>query len=88
MSDITRLERIRCVVREAFARNGASSVATPEETFLMRDGCYCGRRFETQGWRAVWFIEEDELKIYSPEGRLVDRLPAGRFESELLARAA
>lgn len=85
MSDITRLERVRCLVRESFARSGGSSVALSEETYLLRDGCYCGHRFETEGWRAVWFVEEDELKIYSPEGQLVDRIPVREFE---LARAA
>ncbi|GAA5509913.1 hypothetical protein [Novipirellula caenicola] len=40
------------------------------ESLLIRDGFFCGRCFRTETFRAVWFIEEDELKIYSNSGNL------------------
>ena len=40
------------------------------ESILIRDGFYCGRRFELGSHRAVWFLEEDVLKIYSRQGEL------------------
>ncbi|GAA4466240.1 hypothetical protein [Novipirellula rosea] len=40
------------------------------ESLLIRDGFFCGRCFRTEAFRAVWFIEEDELKIYSNSGTL------------------
>ncbi|WP_145170578.1 hypothetical protein [Rubripirellula lacrimiformis] len=35
-----------------------------EESFLIREEFFCGRRFRTQSHNAIWFIEQDELKIY------------------------
>jgi hypothetical protein len=29
---------------------------------------YCGRRFQADGLQAIWFIEEDQLKIYAKDG--------------------
>ena len=39
-----------------------------EEAILIRDGFYCGRRFRCGPLEAVWFIEEDQLKIYNQQG--------------------
>ncbi len=41
------------------------------ESILIRDGFYCGRRFDLGNHRAVWFLEEDELKVYDDAGKLV-----------------
>jgi hypothetical protein len=40
------------------------------ESILIRDEIYCGRRFHTASHQAVWFIEEDVLKIYQKTGEL------------------
>jgi hypothetical protein len=40
------------------------------ESILIRGEYYCGRRFHTADHHAVWFIEEDELKIYRSSGEL------------------
>jgi hypothetical protein len=40
------------------------------ESILIRDEFYCGRRFQAASHQAVWFIEEDELKIYRNDGEL------------------
>ena len=40
------------------------------ESILIRNEFYCGRRFHTANHDAVWFIEEDELKIYHSNGQL------------------
>lgn len=40
------------------------------ESILIRGEFYCGRRFHTATHDAVWFIEENELKIYSSDGTL------------------
>ena len=52
-----------------------------EETVLIRDGHYCGRRFEMDGNSAVWFIEENQIKCFSQDGSLhtvVDAIVADR----------
>jgi len=48
--------------------NGDSGIVS--ESMLIRDGFFCGRCFHANGFRAVWFIEEDELKIYAADGKL------------------
>jgi hypothetical protein len=75
MDAVCRLDRIRTLIRQTFAELGGSSEPPPRETMLIRDGYFCGRRFEAQGWQAVWFIEEDEIKFYDRDGavtRVVD----------------
>jgi hypothetical protein len=41
------------------------------ETILIRDGSYCGRRFEAAGGHAIWFAEEDQLKLVDAGGSVV-----------------
>ena len=38
---------------------------------MIRNGFYCGRRFDAGDHEAVWFIEEDELKIADSLGQNV-----------------
>ena len=40
------------------------------ETILIRDGHYAGRRFEFAGGRAIWFVNEDQVKFYSESALL------------------
>jgi hypothetical protein len=58
---------------------GLSDNQPLRETILIRAGMYCGRRFEAAGAHAVWFIEEDQLKLFSADGnilRVLDRVAA------------
>lgn len=48
-------------------REGAAAGITGE-SILIRDDFYVGRQFRTPRFRAVWFIEEDQLKIYDVQG--------------------
>jgi hypothetical protein len=47
------------------------STASILETTLIRNGTYCGRRFVLQGFSLIWFQEEGQIKLYSPEGQLM-----------------
>ncbi len=40
------------------------------ESMLIRDEFFCGRKFHAQHYTAVWFIEEDVLKIYRADDSL------------------
>jgi len=42
-----------------------------QETILIRDGFYCGRRFQSEHMQAIWFIEEGEIKYYAVDGGVV-----------------
>ena len=64
------LEQIRRLVRDSFQQLGAKVDLDPRETVLIQDGYYCGRRFDCDGLRAVWFAEENELKLYDHDGNV------------------
>ena len=52
--------------------NTDSPAADPitSESILIRDGFYCGRKFRSDRYDAVWFMEEDELKIHAHTGEV------------------
>ena len=52
------------------------------ETILIRNEFFCGRQFHLRNHHAIWFIEEDELKIYGP-----DRELAATFDSQQISAA-
>ncbi len=59
-----RIDAVRRQVSEAFARMQIREPEQFRESLLIRNGVYCGRRFEGHGAYAVWFLEEDEVKFY------------------------
>ncbi len=63
---------VRDLVDEYFARLGASTEGDLRETILISDGHYCGRRFYRDGFDAVWFVEENQLKIHNQDGSLYE----------------
>lgn len=52
------------------------------ETILIRGEFFCGRRFYTANHYAVWFVEEDQLKIYQNSGELLCMLTGSQIEEE------
>ena len=79
MTNSQRLATVRDrLIRWLANRNAASSTpggeppaaAIVSESILIRDGYYVGRRFNLGSYRAVWFLEEDELKLYHASGEL------------------
>ena len=68
MQNNHQTEEVRSHVRGVFLQHGASQEDPIEEAILIRDGFYCGRRFQCGELQAVWFVEEDQLKIYNQEG--------------------
>ena len=72
MQHTAMLEAVRELVRSAFAQQGAALGAAFSEHVLIREDHYCGRSFHSQGVNAIWFIEEDQIKIYGRDGTVVD----------------
>lgn len=74
MTHVDYLEKLRDYVRSNLVAMGANLEAF-QETILIRNGQYCGRRFRAGPFEAVWFSDENELKFYAPEGGVarVDR---------------
>lgn len=85
------LSHVRHLVREKFLSMGALADSEFTELVLIRDGQYCGRKFQTMGTsiQATWFCEEDQLKIYCPDTgtvEVVEGLSGGH--RMVIARAA
>lgn len=73
MTNSHRLAAVRAHFRGWLAdqTNGHESLEIISESLVVRDDFYCGRSFNTGTFRAVWFIEEDELKIHGADGTVV-----------------
>lgn len=65
------IESIRNLVTSTFTALGIDPEHEYRESILICDGAYCGRRFETAEGHAVWFLEEDQLKFYRPDGSVL-----------------
>jgi hypothetical protein len=56
-----------------------SSVTDIQETILIRQGCYCGRKISGAGHSAIWFVEESQVKLQDPEGQLLGTMTIAAF---------
>lgn len=72
MTNSQRLEAIRQHLEAWFATQTDGQPWEASESILIRDGFYCGRCFQLRGFRAVWFFEEDQIKIYRSSGELLE----------------
>jgi hypothetical protein len=61
-------ESVRQLIADAFLQWGLTGGDAPRESLLIRDGAYCGRRFDAQGGHALWFFEEDQVKLFGADG--------------------
>lgn len=70
MATLDLVVRVRELISEKFGQFGEISDEPPEETLLIRDGHFCGRRFTRDQHTAVWFVEENEIKFFDADGAL------------------
>lgn len=71
MPNLTGVQQVRELVIETLRELHIPAGAGVEETILIRNGFYCGRRFATNGAHAIWFCEENQLKFYGDDGQLL-----------------
>lgn len=71
MITATPVEKIRAAIAGKLNSFGVEDADAVHETILIRNGLFCGRKFQCSGHEVVWFIEEDELKFFSPCGDLL-----------------
>ncbi len=72
-------EAVRGFVAEAFADLRLSGEGPPRESLMIRGGMYCGRRFDAEHGHALWFFEEDQIKVFGADGgvlRVMERVSA------------
>ncbi len=81
-------EYTREFVRKWFERLGANDEVPIAETLLIRNGYFCGRRYRNERHEAVWFFEEDQLKIYRADGSVAHVFDCSTLASGSSAEAA
>ena len=67
-------QRIRDLISQTLVSLGAPGSAVVQESLLIRAGTYCGHRFRKGDYQAVWFVEEDQIKFFNRDGRLLNTL--------------
>jgi hypothetical protein len=81
-------ESVRLLVGNTLVELGLSSGREPHETILIRDGNYCGRRFDSDDGHAIWFVEEEQIKFFRADGSLARVMDAMRDNSAPVQKAA
>lgn len=71
MSSTTPVERIRQAIAWQLGSLGVRDSSTMHETILIHNGLFCGRKYQCEDYEVVWFLEEDEIKFFSPCGDLL-----------------
>jgi hypothetical protein len=83
------IETIREFIQQLFQQAGAEANSPTHEALLIRNGYYCGRKFERDGLQAIWFIEEHQIKLYGQQGHLQScEVPSAAETTRYVARAA
>jgi hypothetical protein len=73
-------DSVRRQITQVFVDLGDIEPVELRETIMIRDGSYCGRRFEGRAASAVWFAEENQIKVFRADGtiaRVVEARKAG-----------
>jgi hypothetical protein len=65
---------VRQLVHQALHRHGASADVEPQESILIQNGYYFGRRFFCDGLNALWLLEDNLIKVSDQEGNLLDEI--------------
>jgi hypothetical protein len=66
-----RPREIRKFVQQQFAEISPDLDRIDQETLLIRNGQYCGHRYQNDRLTAVWFLEENQLKVYDEAGHVL-----------------
>ncbi|MGV3486959.1 MAG: hypothetical protein ACO1RT_21265 [Planctomycetaceae bacterium] len=80
MTNSQRLAEVRRCIDRWLETQGVDGDVEMHESVLIRDGFYVGRRFKMSPYQAVWFMEEDEVKIHAADGQTLARLDAAAID--------
>lgn len=73
-------ESLRIAMQTLISERGNVDSNSPiSETTLIRNGAFCGRRFSLAGFSLVWFQEEEQIKLYNPNGALEQSCSVSQF---------
>lgn len=79
---------IRKLVLQQFQEIRPQCDGIDDEALLIRDGQYCGHRYHAQDLMAVWFFEEDEIKVHNRDGHLIRVVCPSQLQHERRGDAA
>ena len=88
MDSNSQISSIRERIHRFYSDLGMPFPVAPNESILLNDGYYCGRRFEYDGLNAIWFIEENEIKFYDRDGTLLQAESTSPEQTVAYRRAA
>ncbi len=74
MTNSQRLAAVRRCLDRWIEEQQSDGDIEIRDSILIRDGFFVGRRFQLGRYHAVWFMEEDEVKVHDQSGSLVARL--------------
>ncbi|HBJ35811.1 MAG TPA: hypothetical protein DDZ51_13905 [Planctomycetaceae bacterium] len=83
MTNSQRLSSVRSALRQWISERQPDATDLHEaasEAMLIRDGFFCGRRFRFENYQAVWFLEEDEVKIRDTDGNVLAMLRSNEID--------
>lgn len=83
MTNSQRLASVRQHLESWFRDRYPNVEWSPTESILISDGCYCGRRFIFDPFSAIWFVEEDELKIFDEDGSVAECVDCTQIYQEV-----
>ncbi len=82
------IDSVRGLIADAFQQLRLSDDDCFRQSLLIRDGNYCGRRFEAERGHALWFFEEDQVKVFGADGRVlrvIERVSACTIATRMAA---
>lgn len=88
MTTSQRLSAVRCLLETWRQDKQLDAAEEMSESILIRDGYYCGRRFKWGAFSAVWFAEEEQIKLFDDGGQLIESLATDEFRESVQRRAA
>ncbi|MDG2385035.1 MAG: hypothetical protein P8N76_25410 [Pirellulaceae bacterium] len=80
--------RIRDMIKDTFLKLKRDGCEITTESLLIRNGHYCGHRFESGPLSAVWFCEEDQIKFHGKDGDLLMVMKPSTVGTAAAQRAA
>ena len=71
MTHAEATDSVRRLIADVFQQLRLSDADATRESLLIREGNYCGRRFEADRGHALWFFEEDQVKVFGTDSRVL-----------------
>jgi len=80
MTNSQRLAAVRRCLDRWLENQQSDGDIEISDAVLIRGGFYVGRTFQLGPYRAVWFMEDDEVKIHNVAGAVVAKLDSAAID--------